>query len=191
MRYPAFVFLAFTALLFLIPSCATRPVFDFQTGSNLTPGATTTAQTRQLIGPPDSSSRVRNSNGEFIVWTYDYAGVAKDGTVAMDQVTLTFQNDLLQQYCFQWNSGPRLSRQTHIDTAVAQLKKGSSTKADAIAALGEPTGRAACRTLEKDSAEVCYWTQPPAANGLYRSVSVNFNSAGVILEIAQAESKGK
>jgi len=112
--------LAATALLFLISSCATRPVFDLKTGSNLIPGSTATAQARQILGPPDYTSQVKDSQGDTLLWNYNYARVLNNGTVTMNRLSLTFQKEVLQQYCYQWSSGPQLPRSTQIAKALGR-----------------------------------------------------------------------
>jgi|GEM_PF-4916096 hypothetical protein len=175
------------ATALLLSSCATPPIFDFQTGSNLIPGSTTTAQARQILGPPNDVSRVKNSNEDFSLWNYKYARVLTNGDFLLNEVTLTFQKDLLLKYCYLYNSGTELPQNIQITSTLDQLRNGASTKKDVISALGEPASRAGCRDSEKDSTEVCSWEQP-LNKKRFRYVTITFDAAGAITKTSLIES---
>jgi len=172
----------------LLTSCATGPVFDFQ-HPQLTPGSTTAPEARKLLGPPDRETHITNS--EITTWSYSYNQVVPSGKIVVNQLTLSFEKDLLERFCYNWSSGKQLPRKFQISTAMERLKKGTSTKADAIAALGEPSGKGGCRISETsgtESVEIWYWTQP-IDDHHDQEVNIRFKPSGVISDTAQYESK--
>lgn len=179
-------------LLFLFCSCATRPIFDYQSGSGLALGSTTTAEARTLLGKPDYERNLKNSLGQFAFLTYWYAKGTTTGDIVHDTLTLTFKDDVLEQYCFQSPSGKEVWRRIEIDQVLKRLKTGTSTRTDAVTALGPPSGTTLCRTLKhdpKDRNELCYWIQTLPGRRHYRTVTITFDDADIISEIQQTESQ--
>ena len=192
MRFRSFTSNLVAGLLFFVCSCVTRPPFDFQTGSGLALGSTTTAQARNLLGKPDYERSLKNSGGQFTFLTYWYAKGTTTGDIVNDTLTLTFKDDLLQQYCFQSPTGKEVWRRIKIDEVLKQLKQGTSTKTDAVNALGQPSGKTLCRPLKhdpKDRNELWYWIQKLEGRRHYRTVTMTFDDAGVVSEIQQSESQ--
>jgi hypothetical protein len=187
------VFSAWLAsLIFLFSSCATRPSFNSDTGSGLIPGTTPITEVSQVLGAPDYTWKMKNSDGTSTTVQYQYPTVTSSGDHEFDILDLTFKGEILEGYCFQKVSGRRVWRGTDLSKALKDIKKGTSTKEDIIKAIGEPSGKKYCRSSTTDplkkNNELWYWTQVLQGQRHYRTTTILMDATGVVTEIQDSES---
>jgi hypothetical protein len=189
MKFHVLASLAAAVLLFLLTSCATtRPIFDFQTGSGLVLGSTTTAQARTLLGKPNSEQHLKNSEGQITYLTYWYPKPVISGEIALDTLRLTFKDGSLQKYCYQNHTGKELWRGLNVDQALQPLKKGVSTRAEVVKALDLPGGKSVCRSNDSEKVnEFWYWKQILPGAIHFRNVMISFDANGIVSDIQQSE----
>lgn len=187
--------LAFAALLFLVPSCATRPQFNPQTNSGLVIGATSLVESLKILGAPDHRDEIRNSKGQFTVLAYWYPTGTKNGDLAFNILDLTFKTNVLESYCYQNVTGKTVWRRIDLEKRLADIKKGVSTKDKVLQAFGEPTGHKYCRSSNdapsqtfKNDHELWYWTQILQGQNHYRQFTVEFDANNVVVDFEESES---
>lgn len=188
-----------TVTVFLTSSCANdgqkptpaRVGYDFKHSnvSGLELRQLKSPQHLLRFGLPRISERTTTPDGNYEIVKYEY-GEADMNFIAMRRLMLEFKNGDLNAYLYMSSFA---NNEINFDAYKASaIKTGSSSKADVLAILGTPHGKAECPSLLPDFKQKCdkgsecwAWVSMP------RVVRSNRNPASVTKVIVTFDLSGK
>lgn len=191
-------YLATGVLFVMMAGCASvGKKYNYQNVNSLRLGISNQEEAKSLIGAPLKSTTTTNADGTYEILQYTYAYANLGGAKAR-VLLLEFKNGVLNGYVY--NSGFSEDSTAFVIGGADKVNRGSSTKADVLGFLGEPSGKAMCPSTLADfkdiagaSGEVWAWIHTTKSKGLdtstikTRTVKVAFDEGGVVTNIETSE----